>query len=499
MDLLRLIALTFLLGPHDDLARPSAGALPSELLRVFREAADDEGNRPIAWESARLLAFLDVPEAVDTILKAQEAADGEHATQIHFAYCLRAMKNGWNPKNRRQLWAWYEKASRWDGGFSFLGYLDFMVQELVARLTPEERGRYLADGAVFPFPTRVLVRRLDPDAEPDRIGELTRLSAQLEKATNTGAANELRALILEKLGQSAQPEAKAALRRLAKSDPDRLGLIARNLAARPTAADLPVLVAALDSRDPNTLGAVLNALGKIEAKPEGPEGLRNLIRMARRLGPPVLPALNGLASRWTGMPAPGREVGFDRALKLWEDLYAERYPTGPPLADAGALAEHHYTLPQLVDDVVKSGRWKDGSPERGQAVLKRAKCLDCHKFGDAGAGLGPDLTTVSSRFRPEEVLESIVEPSKVISDQYKSVTIATADGQILNGMPAGGDAKTLVLLLSDGTKVNIPKDDIEAQKASDVSVMPAGLADTLSVQEMADLLALFEAQPKVSE
>ena len=64
-------------------------------------------------------------------------------------------------------------------------------------------------------------------------------------------------------------------------------------------------------------------------------------------------------------------------------------------------------------------------------------------------------------------------------------------------MPAGGDEKNLVLLASDGTKVTIPKADVEEQKASTLSVMPEGLLDPLTLQEIADLLALFESAPKV--
>ena len=117
---------------------------------------------------------------------------------------------------------------------------------------------------------------------------------------------------------------------------------------------------------------------------------------------------------------------------------------------------------------------KKGSPERGKVVLTKAKCLECHKLGDQGAGLGPDLTTVSSRFRPSEILESIIEPSKVISDQYKPITIATTDGKVFNGMPTGSEADKIVLLLSDGTKATIAKADVEAQKDSKISVNARG-------------------------
>ena len=106
------------------------------------------------------------------------------------------------------------------------------------------------------------------------------------------------------------------------------------------------------------------------------------------------------------------------------------------------------------------------------------------------------LITVSHRATvPEEILESIVEPSKVISDQYKPVTVATADGKLYSGMPVVSDGANLVLLLPDATRVTIPTRDIDAKKESSVSVMPAGLINSLTYQEIADLLALFESAP----
>jgi len=158
-----------------------------------------------------------------------------------------------------------------------------------------------------------------------------------------------------------------------------------------------------------------------------------------------------------------------------------------------------YTLAELVKGVAKSAELrKSASAKRGALVLKAIRCLDCHKYGSEGQGVGPDLTTLNSRFGPAEILESIVEPSKVISDQYKSTTVATTDGKVYNGMPVVNDAKNLVLLLSDGSKATIPKADVEEQKDSKTSVMPEGLLNTLSLREIADLIALFESAPKVA-
>ena len=60
-------------------------------------------------------------------------------------------------------------------------------------------------------------------------------------------------------------------------------------------------------------------------------------------------------------------------------------------------------------------------------------CAACHRFGSEGGGVGPDLTAVAGRFGVRDLLEAIVEPSKVISDQYAAVSIAKKDGQVVTG------------------------------------------------------------------
>ena len=501
IDLLRLIALTFARGPNSGAEAPASGFLFGALIRSGNptKGAPAPGSPQVALnrETARLLAYLNEPRAIPILLEAQEG-DPDRASQIHYAYCLRNIKKGWTDDQKRQLWAWYETASRWEGGFSFVGYLDFMCQDLVALLSPKERTILLEQGEKYPFPTRVLVRSIDLKDQPARITDLAALYARLEGSPNVAASNELRNLILETLGRAGDPKAHAALREMARLDSPRRGLIARALAEHPTAEDLPVLVSALESRDANTTNTVVAALLKLDAIPEGAEAPRNLLRLARRSGPAFNLQFNTLALKWMGRASrpPALVQDYDKALAFWEDAYQKQFKLGPSLADEGA-GQNAYTHQQLMSEVLQSGRLKRASADRGKVTIVKAKCLDCHKLGDQGAGLGPDLTTVWSRFRPGEIVEAIVDPSKVISDQYKAVTIATTDGKVYNGMPTGSDPQKLVLLLSDGTKVTIPKAEIEATKESKVSVMPEGLLNALTLDEIADLLALFEAQPRV--
>src|SRR5205823_2680046 len=112
-------------------------------------------------------------------------------------------KHGWDDETRKQLWSWHEKASRWEGGYSFLGYLDYMIQELVAPLSKTEREQLLAAGEKFPFPTRVLVRRLAIDDEPGLVQTLVALYRRLVQTAAAGPqGDDLKGLIVEKLGRS---------------------------------------------------------------------------------------------------------------------------------------------------------------------------------------------------------------------------------------------------------------------------------------------------------
>jgi putative heme-binding domain-containing protein len=491
-DLLRLIGLTYLLGPQRAEAKPSR-ELKRLLLARFSTTTDSPSNREIG----RLLAFLDEPQAVAAIL-AHQANVADHTAQIHDAYCLRALKHGWTPETKRRLWAWYEAASRWEGGFSFLGYLDYMIQNLVVLLSGPERGSLLDLGEQYPFPTRVLVRALDIDRDPTLLQPVVALYRRVLITPGAGSQGEdLRSLIVEKLGRSNHPEAHAALRDLHALDPSRHDQLARALAAHPSDADLPIFIGALASNDPNTANLMTGALLRLKTRPQGPEGMANLIRLTRRLGPTSRPVLDELAARWTGSPRPPASSNFATAVSLWEDIYRKCFPTAPAPSGGDARGAQSYELGQLIENVLQGHVRQASSAKRGEQVIAKARCLDCHKFGAKGTGLGPDLTTVNSRFRPAEILESIVLPSKVVSDQYRSATVATQDGKLYSGMPIVSDGPNLVLLLSDGTKMTISKAEIEEQKPSTTSVMPEGLLNPLSYQEIADLLALFDSMPRV--
>lgn len=130
--------------------------------------------------------------------------------------------------------------------------------------------------------------------------------------------------------------------------------------------------------------------------------------------------------------------------------------------------------------------------KNGQKMYAAARCVLCHRFAGEGGATGPDLTQLAGRFNPKDLLESILDPGKVVSDQYKAVTIATKDGKAFTGKIVSETTDKLLLLINpeDSTKVvEIVKADIEEQSLSPVTLMPKELLNPLNQDEVLDLLA----------
>jgi putative heme-binding domain-containing protein len=130
--------------------------------------------------------------------------------------------------------------------------------------------------------------------------------------------------------------------------------------------------------------------------------------------------------------------------------------------------------------------------ENGKNMFGAATCFACHRFGAQGGAVGPDLTSVRGKFSPRDLLESILEPSKEISDQYGSSIFTMADGSQVVGRIANlnGDNLQVSTNMMDPhafTTVNTTK--LVKTEESKVSMMPPGLLNMLKDDDILDLLA----------
>jgi putative heme-binding domain-containing protein len=138
-----------------------------------------------------------------------------------------------------------------------------------------------------------------------------------------------------------------------------------------------------------------------------------------------------------------------------------------------------------------------GDPARGERLfrdLRGLACVKCHAVGGAGGQVGPDLAGIALKYRREDLMTSVLEPSKTIAQGYETVVVETKKGQVLTGVFKGETADAVRLADSEGKQHRIARKDIEDRVFSPVSLMPNGLSDGMTLQDFADLIAYLEAR-----
>jgi putative heme-binding domain-containing protein len=163
---------------------------------------------------------------------------------------------------------------------------------------------------------------------------------------------------------------------------------------------------------------------------------------------------------------------------------------------ASTLAAQQSLKPEEIFEY-QNAHESAGTPDGGRPLFEKA-CAACHRFGEAiGRDVGPDLTTIASRFKRRDVLEAILWPSKVISEQYKSEMLEMKDGKVLSGVIVRENAASVFLRTAENPDrpVAVPKAEIANRGESTVSLMPAGLLDGRTQEEIANLLAFVMAPP----
>lgn len=189
-----------------------------------------------------------------------------------------------------------------------------------------------------------------------------------------------------------------------------------------------------------------------------------------------------------------REQVYENGTPEEKRIFAAdaKAPAGKLMADLPKIAGPGKAW--TVDEVVKlaesglEGRDK----KKGEDMYRASLCAACHRFGSLGGAQGPDLSNLAGRFTVRDIAEAIIEPSKVISDQYGFHAITTNDGKMIVGKIL--EEKDEILILANNPfdyaqKVEVKRSDIKENKLSDVSPMPAGMINRLNPEELKDLLA----------
>jgi putative heme-binding domain-containing protein len=249
--------------------------------------------------------------------------------------------------------------------------------------------------------------------------------------------------------------------------------------------DFAILVRALPIVDGTAARDVLRALTKYQQKDDKPQNQRQVILLGLKLKDQGGREAVQVLQHWTGhKPA---ELRDPEALAAWQKWFSEKYPDQPEAVLPVEAQGTRWTFAQLLEFLASESA-QHGNPERGTAVFEKAQCIKCHRYGNRGEGIGPDLSNVASRFQRKEVLESVIFPSQVISDQFAAKTVVTTDGKSYTGL-VGPTGDGVIVLQANTEKVAVAKAEIEQIVPSKISAMPEGLFDKLSLEEIADLFA----------
>jgi putative heme-binding domain-containing protein len=174
----------------------------------------------------------------------------------------------------------------------------------------------------------------------------------------------------------------------------------------------------------------------------------------------------------------------------------EAQPTGgQPLVEAAARAVvKEWTVNDFLADVEAGLRGRNF--DNGRRMFQVTACFKCHRFAGDGGIVGPELTAVSRRYNARTLLESIIEPSKVISDQYEASMFVLDSGRTVAGRVVNLNSDRIMVcenMLEPGNLTTVARDEIEDTLVSKVSMMPAGLINTLTRDEVLDLIAFLQS------
>lgn len=160
--------------------------------------------------------------------------------------------------------------------------------------------------------------------------------------------------------------------------------------------------------------------------------------------------------------------------------------------------QHFKDVPDILEprEYLEYAVRQNGDADEGRRLfhdLTGLACISCHRVGDQGVSLGPDLSGVGAQFSRHELSASILFPSKAVREGYQAIEIETKDDASFSGLAKGETATEVLLIDRTGQLQRISKDKISARHNSEFSLMPEGLQTSLTLEQFAGLISYLES------
>ncbi len=466
-------------------------ALRDQIAEEF-PAGESRMNREIIQLAAYLKADAIAPRALEYM-----TSDADMADRTYVAMCIPLLDAKWTAKQRFEILKFYEGiAADSDTDNGVPAYISDVTRKFALSLTKDDALAILEQGDVWRNAAFAAIYKLERPINAETAKLLRELDQKLVADPQPGETERrLRTGIVAMLASTKDDKVSDEyLRKLWRSEPERRDVVAMGLSLKPDGENWDYLVRSLNVLETSSSADVLKALKSVPVATDDPMAIRQLILLGVRSerNNEDFANVELLLQHWTGMKRPD---GKADTMRPWQKWYAKAYPDRP-VAELPAEGESRWDFEQLTA-YLNGERGRVGDPVHGSALYKKAQCASCHRFGQVGTSVGPDLTGVAKRFTKRELIESILYPAHVISDQYASKKVLTLDGTVLTGMVSEGANGDLTIRDSRNNVSIVSEKEIDQILPSTSSIMPSGLIDGLSQQEISDLLAYLGVLPSI--
>ena len=466
------------------------GRLAAGLLSIFPAANDD-----VNLEIARLLGMLGAeapggPEKIGGLWTAQSSTEND----IHYlivAALLPGARTSETTNRAVMALLNLETKLRQKGEIPSQNW-PARVGEMFVELCRRDGAlaERLVDHADFGRPEHALyAERLK--------GDLRARATRCLLAANKAAGDPLTAELVRLTGGLPAAEGLPILRS-AWDEPGLRDTVALALARHPQAEDRGRFIAALGSWQPQVCQAAAEALIKLGGRGEAVEQLAALQALRQACQAPDQAALRkqlvALLEQWSGGAVKADEQKQRDPAALWADWqrwFAQAHPA--EAAQLGSTAGGNAVPGADWDARVASLDITAGDAAHGQLVFEKRLCQRCHQ---ASGALGPDLTGAVSRMSVTDLFAAIVDPNREVSPAFQASRVTAPDGQVYHGMIVYESPEATLLRTGPDTTVRIVGVEKSHIQPSRQSLMPTGLLQGASDQELTDLYAYLRTLAK---
>ena len=474
-------------------------ALGAKVARKLAEVARTEksvhARSQYAASAKRLSAVEGLPVVESLLMREEDAGD------IHVPLLLWWAIETHCAKDREKVLDMFRESSLWRA--------KIVEETILLRLMK----RFAMAGSQRDYQTCVDLFRLAPEKKHGAI-LLKGFEEAFKGRSSAGLPNEL-LVEIEKLGggsiafgvrqgkKDAIAKALALIENPKAAPPERLELIEIFGEAKQPRCVEPLLAILGGNDTPALKKAALGSLQAYKDAKIGAEVVKQLPKMTgdlREVAESLLVSRQDwsklLAAAMAEKEVPAKSVPLATVRKML--LHRD-----PQIA---ALIKQHWgevkgatteEMRKQVDRLAGIALDGKGDPYPGKK-LYTAKCASCHVLHAVGGIVGPDLTPFKRDDVPN-LLVHIVNPNAEIREGYESSVVVTESGRTLTGIVVEKDARVVVLRTSDGQRVVLSKDDIDTMNVSGISLMPEGLLDGMSDQDVRDLFAYLRSGQPLNE